>query len=56
MEDQNIDHGASADANLVLRTRSGDTEAFGELWRRHYPSGLTVARSITSSIRGVIVS
>ncbi|MGM1017486.1 MAG: sigma-70 family RNA polymerase sigma factor [Actinomycetota bacterium] len=39
-----------ADADLILRTRSGDTEAFGELWRRHYPSGITVARSITSSI------
>ncbi|WP_435743321.1 sigma-70 family RNA polymerase sigma factor [Microbacterium sp. PMB16] len=38
------------DADLILRTRSGDTEAFGELWRRHYPSGLSVARSITSSI------
>ena len=38
------------DADLILRTRSGDTEAFGELWRRHYPSGLSVARSVTSSI------
>ncbi|WP_052703240.1 sigma-70 family RNA polymerase sigma factor, partial [Microbacterium sp. SA39] len=38
------------DADLILRTRSGDAEAFGELWRRHYPSGLSVARSITSSI------
>jgi RNA polymerase sigma factor (sigma-70 family) len=34
----------------VLRTRSGDAEAFGELWRRHYRSGMTVARSVTSSI------
>jgi len=39
-----------ADADLVLRTRSGDAAAFGELWRRHYPSGMSVARSITSSI------
>nr|WP_314842973.1 sigma-70 family RNA polymerase sigma factor [uncultured Microbacterium sp.] len=39
-----------SDADLVLRTRSGDGEAFGELWRRHYPSGMSVARSITSSI------
>ncbi|UPL18419.1 sigma-70 family RNA polymerase sigma factor [Microbacterium aurugineum] len=38
------------DADLILRARSGDTGAFGELWRRHYPSGITVARSITSSI------
>lgn len=39
-----------ADADLILRTRSGDTGAFGELWRRHYPAGVTVARSVTSSI------
>ncbi|MGY1552995.1 sigma-70 family RNA polymerase sigma factor [Microbacterium sp. A588] len=39
-----------ADADLILRTRSGDSAAFGELWRRHYPSGMSVARSITSSI------
>src|SRR6478609_3573719 len=39
-----------ADADLILRTRSGDTAAFGELWRRHHRSGLSVARSITSSI------
>ncbi|MDF2508488.1 MAG: hypothetical protein K0Q52_2347 [Microbacterium sp.] len=38
------------DADLILRARSGDTGAFGELWRRHYPSGLAVARSVTSSI------
>ncbi len=38
------------DAALVLRTRSGDTEAFGELWRRHYHAGVTVARSVSSSL------
>jgi RNA polymerase sigma factor (sigma-70 family) len=43
-------HEPIADADLILRTRSGDTEAFGELWRRHYPSGMAVARSVTSSI------
>ncbi|WP_426184508.1 sigma-70 family RNA polymerase sigma factor [Microbacterium sp. TWP3-1-2b2] len=42
--------GASADADLILRTRSGDADAYAELWRRHYPSGMSVARSITSSI------
>lgn len=35
------------DADLVLRTRSGDTAAFGELWRRHYRSGITVARNVS---------
>ncbi len=35
------------DADLVLRTRSGDAAAFGELWRRHYRSGITVARSVS---------
>lgn len=39
-----------ADADLVLRTRSGEAAAFGELWRRHYASGMSVARAITSSI------
>ena len=39
-----------ADADLILRTRSGDARAFGELWRRHYPSGIAVARAVTSSI------
>ncbi len=41
--------GETADADLVLRTRSGDAAAFGELWRRHYRSGITVARSVTGS-------
>ena len=41
---------AMADAALVLRTRSGDADAFGELWRRHHASGVAAARSVTSSI------
>ncbi|MFH8250583.1 sigma-70 family RNA polymerase sigma factor [Microbacterium sp. B2969] len=41
--------GDSADADLVLRTRSGDSSAFGELWFRHYRSGITVARAVTST-------
>ncbi|KQP69298.1 hypothetical protein ASF40_15505 [Microbacterium sp. Leaf288] len=41
---------ADADADLVLRTRSGDTDAFAELWRRHYRAGVTVARNMTSSL------
>ncbi len=39
-----------ADADLVLRTRSGDSDAFGELWRRHYRSGIAVARSVSFSL------
>ncbi len=35
------------DADLVLRARSGDTRAFGELWRRHYRSGIVVARNVS---------
>lgn len=51
VHEENTTHDeAIGDADLILRTRSGDTEAFGELWRRHYPSGLSVARSVTSSI------
>ena len=52
--DQNDDEAttapAEADADLVLRARSGDRDAYAELWRRHYRSGITVARSITSSL------
>lgn len=40
---------AVADVELVLRTRSGDAEAFGELWGRHHASGMAVARALTSS-------
>ncbi|MER7798299.1 sigma-70 family RNA polymerase sigma factor [Microbacterium sp. NPDC096154] len=39
-----------SDADLVLRSRSGDTEAFGELWARHYAAGARVARAVTSAI------
>ncbi|WP_203137564.1 sigma-70 family RNA polymerase sigma factor [Microbacterium sp. JZ31] len=41
---------AAPDADLVLRSRSGDRDAFGELWRRHYRSAIVVARSVTTSI------
>ncbi|MFK4835554.1 sigma-70 family RNA polymerase sigma factor, partial [Microbacterium sp. ZW T2_14] len=44
------DPDVAADTDLVVRTRSGDTAAFGELWRRHYRAGMTVARNITSSL------
>lgn len=40
----------TSDAELIERARSGDTRAFGELWRRHYRSGARVARQFTSSI------
>lgn len=50
LTDEPKDPRSTADADLILRTRSGDGGAFGELWRRHYPSGMAVARSITSSI------
>lgn len=40
---------ARSDSDLVLRTRSGDAGAYAELWRRHYASGITVARSMTST-------
>ncbi|WP_313356675.1 sigma-70 family RNA polymerase sigma factor, partial [Microbacterium sp.] len=41
---------AVADVDLVLHTRSGDAEAFGELWRRHHAAGMAVARSVSASI------
>jgi RNA polymerase sigma factor (sigma-70 family) len=39
-----------ADSDLVERTRTGDTESYAELWRRHARAGITVARSHTSSL------
>ncbi|MGX5771303.1 sigma-70 family RNA polymerase sigma factor [Microbacterium trichothecenolyticum] len=47
---QESDVVTDADADLVLRTRTGDTAAFAELWRRHYRAGVTVARNMTSSL------
>jgi RNA polymerase sigma factor (sigma-70 family) len=38
-----------SDADLIDRSRTGDKGAFAELWRRHYVSGLSVARSITAA-------
>ncbi|PFG32025.1 sigma-70 family RNA polymerase sigma factor [Paramicrobacterium agarici] len=39
-----------SDSRLIERTRDGDESAYAELWRRHSAAGLTVARSITSSL------
>ena len=36
------------DADLVLRTRSGDRAAFAELWRRHRAAGRTLAVALGS--------
>ncbi len=49
MSDQNTKL-TTSDAELIERARSGDTRAFGELWRRHYRSAARVARQFTSSI------
>jgi RNA polymerase sigma factor (sigma-70 family) len=38
-----------SDSELIHRSRSGDRDAFGELWRRHSRAGVTVARSYTST-------
>lgn len=46
-EDAAVGAPEAADADLVLRTRSGDRGAFGELWYRHYRSGIAVARSMS---------
>ena len=39
---------SSPDEALIASSRSGDRRAFAELWRRHYSSGLTVARQFTN--------
>lgn len=38
-----------ADADLVERTRRGDTSSYAELWRRHADAGRAAARSFTTS-------
>jgi RNA polymerase sigma factor (sigma-70 family) len=46
-----IDTGLTTpDDELIANARSGDQGAFAELWRRHYRSGVRVARQFTSSI------
>jgi RNA polymerase sigma factor (sigma-70 family) len=40
----------TSDETLIADARSGDQNAFAELWRRHYRSGARVARQFTSSI------
>jgi RNA polymerase sigma factor (sigma-70 family) len=40
----------TSDEELIASARSGDQDAFAELWRRHYRSGARVARQFTSSI------
>lgn len=37
-----------SDSELVVRTRAGDTSAYGELWSRHYAAGIRMARAVTS--------
>ncbi|MEO7146846.1 MAG: sigma-70 family RNA polymerase sigma factor [Terrimesophilobacter sp.] len=39
-----------SDESLILSARAGDRSAFAELWNRHAPSGVTVARQFTSSL------
>ncbi|MGO1771023.1 MAG: zf-HC2 domain-containing protein, partial [Microbacterium sp.] len=44
------DREKTADADLVLRSRSGDADAFGELWARHARAGVVAARSVAPSL------
>ncbi|MFV0375509.1 sigma-70 family RNA polymerase sigma factor, partial [Microbacterium sp.] len=48
--DDTADVNDVSDADLVQRTRAGEAGAFGQLWQRHYRAGITVARSVTSSL------
>lgn len=44
------DAGEHADSDLIARAAAGDADAYAELWRRHYASGIRAARAITTSI------
>lgn len=48
--EETSDEETTADADLVLRSRSGDADAFGELWQRHYRSGIVVARNVSRDL------
>ncbi|MFT4124593.1 MAG: hypothetical protein QM635_12280, partial [Microbacteriaceae bacterium] len=39
--------GLIPDETLIRRTRAGDRQAFGELWRRHCHTGIAAARSFS---------
>ncbi|MFJ2521295.1 RNA polymerase sigma factor [Cellulosimicrobium cellulans] len=41
--------GEETDAVLCARAREGDQDAVAELWRRHYPHALAIARRFTRS-------
>lgn len=41
--------GGDADTVLCARARAGDQDAVADLWRRHYPYALVVARRFTRS-------
>lgn len=38
-----------SDAELIVGARGGDTDAFGELYRRHVDSARAAARALTRS-------
>ncbi|WP_431277124.1 sigma-70 family RNA polymerase sigma factor [Leifsonia poae] len=45
-----VDNTSLSDAELLYRLRSGHNDAYGELWNRHSKAGISVARSVTSSL------
>lgn len=49
MSHPNAESTSPSDADLVARTREGDTSAYAELWRRHAASGRAAARSFTTT-------
>lgn len=46
--DDSYSEGSISDEKLISLSRTGDTAAYAELWRRHSTAGLAVARSYTS--------
>jgi DNA-directed RNA polymerase specialized sigma24 family protein len=48
MNDAEKAAGGDTDRDLVQRTRTGDTRAFAELWRRHSKAAIHAARRFTS--------
>ncbi|HRE00720.1 MAG TPA: sigma-70 family RNA polymerase sigma factor, partial [Ilumatobacteraceae bacterium] len=49
MTDTTLLRSVLSDAELILATRGGDGDAYGELYRRHLPAAQAAARALTRS-------
>ncbi|WP_127475067.1 sigma-70 family RNA polymerase sigma factor [Microbacterium sulfonylureivorans] len=48
-DDDLVDETVRSDSELVDAVRAGDSNAYAELWRRHYRAGVAAARAVTGT-------